>query len=117
MAADIGHISQLLDATLDPSQHRKGTLHAPLPTLPRCPATFVANENKPPAETALKQEATKPQYSLSLLNIVNSESLPTKTRLAAALAFKNFIRTNYVVRTASSSFPPDFPILTKPALF
>lgn len=25
MAADIGHLSQLLDATLDPSQHRKGT--------------------------------------------------------------------------------------------
>lgn len=32
MAADIGHISQLLDATLDPSQHRKGTVLAiPLP--------------------------------------------------------------------------------------
>ncbi|KAK2679330.1 Exportin-2, central domain [Fusarium oxysporum f. sp. vasinfectum] len=38
MAADIGQIAQLLDATLDPTEHRK-------------------------AETALKQEATKPQYS------------------------------------------------------
>ncbi|RCI08608.1 hypothetical protein L249_4861 [Ophiocordyceps polyrhachis-furcata BCC 54312] len=71
MAADIGHIAQLLDATLNPSQHRK-------------------------AEAALKQEATKPQYSLSLLNIVSSESLPSTTRLSAALAFKNFIRSNYV---------------------
>ncbi|CAM1508372.1 Fc.00g052200.m01.CDS01 [Cosmosporella sp. VM-42] len=82
MAADIGHISQLLDATLDPSQHRK-------------------------AETALKQESTKPQYSLSLLNIVSSESLPTKTRLAAALAFKNFIRTNYVDEDGNYKLPQD----------
>ncbi|KAG8412925.1 importin-alpha export receptor [Metarhizium acridum] len=71
MAADIGQISQLLNATLDPSQHRK-------------------------AENALKQEAAKPQYSLTLLNIVNSDSLPSNTRLAASLAFKNFIRSNYV---------------------
>ncbi|POR37756.1 Importin alpha re-exporter [Tolypocladium paradoxum] len=71
MAADIGHISQLLNATLDPSQHRK-------------------------AEAALRQEAAKPQYSLTLLNIVNSDSLPINTRLSAALAFKNFIRSNYV---------------------
>lgn len=71
MAADIGHVSQLLNATLDPSQHRK-------------------------AENALKQEAARPQYSLTLLNIVSSDSLPVKTRLAASLAFKNFIRSNYV---------------------
>ena len=50
------------------------------------------------AEAALKQEQTKPQYSLHLLNIVASEPLPQKTRLAAALQFKNFIRSNYVVR-------------------
>ncbi|KAF4978128.1 hypothetical protein FZEAL_5460 [Fusarium zealandicum] len=82
MAADIGQIAQLLDATLDPSQHRK-------------------------AETALKQEATKPQYSLSLLNIVNSDSLPPKTRLAAALAFKNFIRINYVDEEGNYKLPQD----------
>ncbi|KAF7545040.1 hypothetical protein G7046_g9652 [Stylonectria norvegica] len=82
MAADIGHISQLLDATLDPAQHKQ-------------------------AEKALKQEATKPQYSLSLLNIVNSDSLPRKTRLAAALAFKNFIRTNYVDEDGKYKIPED----------
>lgn len=53
------------------------------------------------AETALKAEQTKPQYSLTLLNIVASDALPAKTRLAAALAFKNFIRNNYVVRKAA----------------
>ncbi|PHH89256.1 hypothetical protein CDD83_6391 [Cordyceps sp. RAO-2017] len=82
MAADIGHISQLLNATLDPSQHRK-------------------------AESALKQEATKPQYSLSLLNIVNSDSLPPNTRLASALAFKNFIRYNYVDEEGNYKLPQD----------
>jgi len=57
-------------------------------------------EAKKTAETALKVEQAKPQYSLSLLNIVASEPLPAKTRLAAALAFKNFIRNNYVVRNS-----------------
>ncbi|KAL1884176.1 hypothetical protein VTK73DRAFT_5312 [Phialemonium thermophilum] len=71
MAVEIGHIAQLLDATLDQHQHRK-------------------------AENALRQEEKKPGYSLALLNIVASDPLPAKTRLAAALAFKNFIRLNYV---------------------
>jgi hypothetical protein len=52
------------------------------------------------AENALKEEAKKPKYSLSLLSIVSTAAQPLKTRLAAALAFKNFIRHNYVVRTA-----------------
>ncbi|KAJ6438573.1 chromosome segregation protein Cse1 [Purpureocillium lavendulum] len=82
MAADIGHIAQLLNATLDPTQHRK-------------------------AEAALKEEAVKPHYSLSLLNIVNSESLPLNTRLAAALAFKNFIRFNYVDEEGNYKLPQD----------
>jgi exportin-2 (importin alpha re-exporter) len=82
MAADIGQIAQLLNATLDPSQHRK-------------------------AETALKQEATKPQYSLALLNIVNSDTLPASTRLAAALAFKNFLRSNYVDEEGNYKLPQD----------
>jgi hypothetical protein len=77
-------------------------------TSPSLPRGLEANkQSSPTAENALKQEATKPQYSLSLLNIVNSDSLPLKTRLAAALAFKNFIRTSYVVRLVrlDRSFP------------
>jgi exportin-2 (importin alpha re-exporter) len=80
MAADIGQIAQLLNATLDPAQHRK-------------------------AEAALKQEASKPQYALTLLNIVNSDSLPSSTRLSAALAFKNFLRSNYVDEEGNYKLP------------
>jgi exportin-2 (importin alpha re-exporter) len=56
----------------------------------------------------LKQEQTKPGFSLVLLNIVASAPLPPTTRLSAALAFKNFIRTNYVVCRASRAPPPSF---------
>ena len=37
------------------------------------------------AENALKEEAKKPQYSLSLLNIVSTAAQPANIRLAAAL--------------------------------
>jgi len=56
-----------------------------------------------PAENALKEEAKKPKYSLSLLTIVSTEAQPLKTRLAAALAFKNFIRNNYTVCSTDPS--------------
>lgn len=40
MAADIGHIAQLLDATLDPQQHKKGIVVMPSPvTAPTVPGT------------------------------------------------------------------------------
>lgn len=52
----------------------------------------------PTAENALKQEEKKPRYSLQLLKIVAEQSIPVQTRLAASLAFKNFVRLNYVVR-------------------
>jgi exportin-2 (importin alpha re-exporter) len=81
-ASQVGQIAQLLDATLDRSQHRK-------------------------AEAALKQEAQKQNYSLNLLSIVQSTSLPPKTRLAAALAFKNFIRTSYVNEDGEYKLPLD----------
>lgn len=73
-----------------------------------CPAIFTlppANQetSNATAEAALKQQATKPQYSIALLNIVSSDTLPVNTRLSAALAFKNFIRTSYVVRARNLS--------------
>ena len=95
MASNIGAIAQLLDATLDPTQHRKGTLSASRDH-------EMSRLTRGTAESALKAEQTKSQYSLSLLNIVASDALPAKTRLAAALAFKNFIRNNYVVRQSSA---------------
>ncbi|PHH78008.1 hypothetical protein CDD82_3265 [Ophiocordyceps australis] len=82
MAAEIEHISELLNATLDPSQHRK-------------------------AEAALKIESAKPQYSIGLLKIVSSESVPLNTRLSAALAFKNFIRSDYVDEEGNYKLPQD----------
>ncbi|KAB5575721.1 CAS/CSE protein [Coniochaeta sp. 2T2.1] len=80
MAAEVSHIAQLLDATLDPQQHRK-------------------------AEKALKQEEQKTGYALTLLQIVAADSLPLKTRLAASLAFKNFIRHNYVDEAGKYKLP------------
>lgn len=50
-----------------------------------------------PAEIALKTEEKKPEFSLLLLNIVASGSLPLNTRLSGALCFKNFIKFNWVV--------------------
>lgn len=67
-----------------------------------------ANPCAPTAENALKEEAKKPKYSLSLLSIVNTAAQPLKTRLAAALAFKNFIRLNYVVRPIGRPAPCSF---------
>ncbi|KAL2118332.1 hypothetical protein VTJ04DRAFT_7992 [Mycothermus thermophilus] len=80
MATNLDHIAELLNATLDPQHHRK-------------------------AENALKEEAKKPNYSLSLLSIVSTASQPLKTRLSAALAFKNFIRHNYVDEEGKYKLP------------
>jgi hypothetical protein len=49
------------------------------------------------AEQTLKTQETSPGFSLALLQIVNTDSFPQATRLAAALFFKNFIRRNWVV--------------------
>ncbi|KAM7189624.1 CAS/CSE protein, C-terminus domain containing protein [Naviculisporaceae sp. PSN 640] len=79
MAVNIENLANLLNLTLDAQQHRK-------------------------AENALKEEAKKPKYSLALLSIV-TDAQPLKTRLAAALAFKNFIRHNYVDEDGNYKLP------------
>ncbi|KAG9239373.1 CAS/CSE protein [Amylocarpus encephaloides] len=71
MSLDVQNVARLLQATLDPQQHKQ-------------------------AEVALKQEETKPNFSLLLLEIVASETLPLNTRLSSALCFKNFIKFNWV---------------------
>lgn len=53
------------------------------------------------AEQGLKIEEGKPGFSLSLLQIVNTDSFPQATRLASALFFKNFVRRNWVVSLRS----------------
>ncbi|EMR63540.1 putative chromosome segregation protein [Eutypa lata UCREL1] len=82
MASDLGQIAQLLEATLDPTKHRK-------------------------AEAALKAEEKNPQYSLQLLKIVATDSLQPNIRLASALCFKNFIRHNYVDEDGNYKLPID----------
>jgi exportin-2 (importin alpha re-exporter) len=120
MAADIGRIAQLLDATLDPQQHRKGVfVRAEAPK--SCPARktvsplsdwlmfsfMFANHDETTAEAALKEEEKKSNYSLTLLNITASASSPLNTRLAASLAFKNFIRHNYTDENGAYKLPLD----------
>ncbi|GAB7366650.1 hypothetical protein MBLNU230_g8632t1 [Neophaeotheca triangularis] len=64
-------VAELLQATLDPSRRRE-------------------------AESSLREaEASQPNFSLSLLQLVADESQPLSTRLAAALFFKNFIKRNW----------------------
>lgn len=46
MAADIGHVSQLLNATLDPSQHRKGTSHFLLRLISLLPRSRVLTNKR-----------------------------------------------------------------------
>ncbi|RDW70293.1 Cse1-domain-containing protein [Coleophoma crateriformis] len=82
MASDLQTVAQLLQATLDPRQHKQ-------------------------AEAALKAEEQKPGFSLILLSIVANESLPLNTRLSAALLFKNFIKFNYVDEEGAYKLPPN----------
>jgi exportin-2 (importin alpha re-exporter) len=58
-----------------------------------------------PAEAAIQQEQPKPNFSLSLLHIVASDSSPQNTRLAAALYFKNFIKRNWVDEDGNYKLP------------
>ncbi|EEP78665.1 HRC135 protein [Uncinocarpus reesii 1704] len=70
MADNLAPIVQLLQATLDPRQHKQ-------------------------AEAALRQAEKKPGYSLQLLHITANNALPYNTRLSSALYFKNFIKWNW----------------------
>ncbi|KAL8400539.1 hypothetical protein RB594_000797 [Gaeumannomyces avenae] len=54
----------------------------------------VDNERRAQAEAKLREAEANPWYSQSLLQLATS-TLPNQTRLAAALAFKNFIKKNY----------------------
>lgn len=49
------------------------------------------------AERAIQQEATKPGFSVCLLQIVATEAFAKQVRLASALYFKNFIKRNWMV--------------------
>ena len=97
-------IAKVRQASCRPRESSAATQRTVLSRLPNA-NNYHDKQTHLVAENALKQEATKPQYSLTLLNIVSSDSLPVNTRLAASLAFKNFIRSNYVVRQ-EPTLPP-----------
>ncbi|CAG8955249.1 hypothetical protein HYFRA_00011231 [Hymenoscyphus fraxineus] len=80
MALDLQTVAQLLQATLDPQQHKQ-------------------------AEIALKQEQEKPNFSILLLQILATEALPLNTRLSGALCFKNFIKFNWVDEDGTYKLP------------
>ncbi|KAK3701574.1 importin-alpha export receptor [Vermiconidia calcicola] len=80
MAVDIQQVGAQLEATLLPSQQRQ-------------------------AEIYLKEQETKPGFSLALLQIVTTDSYPLATRQASALFFKNFIRRNWVDEDGNHMLP------------
>ncbi|PGH31705.1 hypothetical protein GX50_05484 [[Emmonsia] crescens] len=82
MAGNTGPLSQLLEASLDPRQHKQ-------------------------AEVTLRQEETKPGFSILLLQITASASTPYNTRLASALCFKNFIKRNWTDEDGNYKLPLD----------
>ncbi|EEH33570.1 importin alpha re-exporter [Paracoccidioides lutzii Pb01] len=82
MADNLAALSQLLEASLDPRQYKQ-------------------------AEATLRQEETKPGFSILLLQITASSSTPYNTRLASALCFKNFIKRNWTDEDGNYKLPLD----------
>ncbi|KAF2229374.1 Cse1-domain-containing protein [Viridothelium virens] len=82
MTADIQQVAQLLQASLDPRQSRD-------------------------AEVALRQAERQPKFSITLLQVVASDSHPQTTRLASALFFKNFVRRNWTDAEGAHKLPQD----------
>ncbi|EEH22177.2 hypothetical protein PABG_04388 [Paracoccidioides brasiliensis Pb03] len=82
MADNLAALSRLLEASLDPRQYKQ-------------------------AESTLRQEETKPGFSILLLQITASSSTPYNTRLASALCFKNFIKRNWTDEDGNYKLPLD----------
>ncbi|KAI5292146.1 importin-alpha export receptor [Ascosphaera acerosa] len=80
MADQLQQVSQLLEASLDPRQHKQ-------------------------AEAALRAEEKKPGFSLQLLQLTADTARPTNTRLAAALFFKNFVRRGWTDEDGNYQLP------------
>ncbi|EZF68649.1 hypothetical protein H105_08670 [Trichophyton soudanense CBS 452.61] len=91
MASNLAPIAQLLEASLDPRQHKQ-------------------------AEAALKQEEAKPGFSLQLLHITASETFAYNTRLASALCFKNFIKRNWTDEEGQYKLPENDVVTIKQEL-
>ena len=101
MAFDLQEVAGLLQASLDPTHSRQG----------ECSCTIQANNTSEltfsVAEASLKEQETKPGFSLALLQIVATESFPGQSRLASALFFKNFLRRNWTDEDGNHTLPPE----------
>ncbi|KAF2837114.1 Cse1-domain-containing protein [Patellaria atrata CBS 101060] len=91
MAADLPGIARLLEASLDPRHNKQ-------------------------AEEAISREESKPGFSLTLLNIVASDSFPINTRLSSVLCFKNFIRRNWTDEDGNYKLPENEVVAIKKEL-
>lgn len=92
---------QLLEASIDPKQHRQG-MH--------CyshPSRAFADRSSTPAEKALDEQAKQPDFPVRLLEITASSSYSETTRLSGALCFKNLIRKSWTNEDGAHLLPPD----------
>jgi exportin-2 (importin alpha re-exporter) len=82
MSGQVQQIAQLLQSSLHPSTNKQ-------------------------AEAALQEAEQKPNFSISLLQIVADGNNDRNLRLAAALCFKNFIRRNWADESGAYKLPLD----------
>ncbi|OCK79588.1 Cse1-domain-containing protein [Lepidopterella palustris CBS 459.81] len=87
-APDVQAIAHLLELSLDPRQNKQ-------------------------AEAAIALESQKPGFSLTLLQIVASQTAPSTIRLASTLYFKNFIRRNWTDEDGNHKLPEDEVVAIK----
>ncbi len=97
MAVDLQGLARILEASLDPTQNKQGWLRTIL-------RQVTCTNSDTTAELAIVQEEQKPNFSLSLLQIVSTEAYGGTARLASALYFKNYVKRHWIVCTSAMSF-------------
>ncbi|KAI9813783.1 MAG: importin-alpha export receptor [Pycnora praestabilis] len=125
MAVNLQVVSQLLGASLDPRQNKQGKTNRRTGWLQSvCFGKLKLHKlsiHGPElmysiAEIAIHQEEKKPGFSLSLLQIVASDSYPNTTRLASSLLFKNFIKRNWTDEEGNYKLPQNEVVAIKQEL-
>lgn len=101
MSIDTQAVAGLLEATLGPQREGEYLFGDDVKYIPFKLTSSTA------AEASLKQEESKPGFSLALLQIVAADTFPQSTRLASALFFKNFIRRSWVDEDGNYKLPQD----------
>ena len=97
MTSQLSALAQELNASLDPRTNKKGIWCVAI-----C-ATSLLTVNT--AELSLRAEEQKPGFSISLLQIAQSDSYPLTTRLASAICFKNLIKRNWTDEEGNYKLP------------